>query len=60
MEQVSFVTIHYTAIQTFLGQADKTDIDDRLTDNNRLSQICSTSDIDLNHGQNEPTLTRQC
>ena len=41
-------------IQTFFGQAD-TDVDDRLADNNILTQICSTY-----HRQNEPALARLC
>ena len=39
----------------FLVKPDNTEIDDRITDNYRLTQICSTY-----HRQNEPTLTRQC
>ena len=38
-------------IQTFFGQADKIDVDDRLTDNNRLTKICSTY-----HSQNDQHL----
>ena len=41
--------------QTVFIQADKTDVDDRLTDNKRLTQICSTY-----HRQNELALAGQC